>query len=111
MAVIALEIAQRSLVLDGRPFGAAGAYEKVAGVLRFAVDPARPANAPIADLALAPRNAEGRVECWAEGAEERAPAPPRWGGARSRPANAPIADLALAPRNAEGRVECWADFY
>src|SRR5574342_462253 len=66
MAVTALEIAQRSLVLDGRPFGAAGAYEKVAGVLRFAVDPAHPANAPIADLALAPRNAAGRVESWAD---------------------------------------------
>ncbi len=66
MAVTALEIAQRSLVLDGRPFGAAGAYEKVGGVLRVAVDPVHPANAPIADLALAPRNAEGRVECWAD---------------------------------------------
>jgi hypothetical protein len=66
MAVTALEIRQRSVVLDGRPFGAAGAYEKLAGVLRLAVDPANPANASITDLALAPRNARGLVEASAD---------------------------------------------
>ena len=34
-----LDIHSRSLVLDGREFGAAGAYEKIAGVLRFETDP------------------------------------------------------------------------
>ncbi len=39
MPAIALDIQQRSLILDGREFGAAGAYEKMAGTLRFAADP------------------------------------------------------------------------
>ena len=39
MPVTALDVHSRSLVLDGRPFGAAGAYEKLAGTLHFAVDP------------------------------------------------------------------------
>jgi hypothetical protein len=64
--VTALEITRRSVVLDGRPFGAAGAYEKIAGVLRFAVDPLHPANQAIADLGAAPRNAEGLVEAVAD---------------------------------------------
>ncbi len=62
MAVTALEIARRSPVLDGRPWGAAGAYEKLAGSLHLTLDPASPANAAITDLALAPRNARGLVE-------------------------------------------------
>ena len=62
MPAIALDVQTRALVLDGQPFGAAGAYEKVAGMLRFAVDPTHPAHAMICDLERAPRNAEGRVE-------------------------------------------------
>src|SRR2546426_12001637 len=54
------------MVLDGRPFGAAGAYEKLAGILRFAVDPAPPANQSVTDLGLAPQNASGLVESWAD---------------------------------------------
>src|SRR2546425_11168792 len=54
------------MVLDGRPFGAAGAYEKLAGILRFAADPAHPANQSVTDLGLAPRNASGYVESWAD---------------------------------------------
>ncbi|HVG77037.1 MAG TPA: hypothetical protein VNF03_02800 [Patescibacteria group bacterium] len=61
MPVTALDIHARSLVLDGRPFGAAGAYEKIAGTLRFAVDPTHPQHAVITDLALAPREPDGRV--------------------------------------------------
>ena len=34
MPAIALDIQQRAVVLDGRPFGQAGAYEKIAGTLR-----------------------------------------------------------------------------
>ena len=66
MAVVALEVQRRSVVLDGRPFGAAGAYEKLAGVLRFAADPAHPANQSVTDLGLAPKNAPGLVESWAD---------------------------------------------
>jgi alpha/beta hydrolase family protein len=61
MPVTALEIESRSAVLDGRAFGAAGAYEKLTGTLRFAVDPAHPLDAQITDLARAPRGADGRV--------------------------------------------------
>ena len=62
MAITTIEIAQREPVLGGRPFGDAGAYEKLAGTLRFAVDPDHPVHATISDLDRAPRNAEGRVE-------------------------------------------------
>jgi hypothetical protein len=66
MAVVALEVSRQELVLDGAPFGAAGAYEKLAGVIRFAVDPAHGSHRVIADLDRAPRNARGLVESWAD---------------------------------------------
>jgi hypothetical protein len=56
------EIARREAVLGGNPFGDAGAYEKVVGTLRFAVDPKHPLHAQITDIALAPANARGEVE-------------------------------------------------
>ena len=62
MAVTKLEIQRREPVLDGRAFGAAGAYEKIVGTLRFAVDPALPIHADITDLDRAPRNSSGLVE-------------------------------------------------
>jgi hypothetical protein len=62
MSAIALDVQQRSLILDGRPFGAAGAYEKIAGTLRFAVDPTHRLHAQITDLQRVPRNAAGHVE-------------------------------------------------
>lgn len=62
MGVTALEIHTRTPVLDGQPFGPAGAYEKIAGVLRFAVDPDDPRHRAITDLGAAPRDARGRVE-------------------------------------------------
>ncbi len=66
MSVTRLEIQRREPVLGGAAFGAAGPYEKIAGILRLAVDPALPVHEPIADLHLAPRNAEGRVESSAD---------------------------------------------
>jgi hypothetical protein len=66
VAVVALEIRRRVAVLDGCPFGAVGAYEQLAGVLRLAVDPAHSANQSITDLGLAPRNARGQVEASAD---------------------------------------------
>ncbi|MGH7346355.1 MAG: alpha/beta hydrolase domain-containing protein, partial [Candidatus Rokuibacteriota bacterium] len=66
MAVTSLEISHRSVVLDGRPFGGAGAYEKIAGLLRFGVDPSHAANQGITDLALAARNGAGLVESTAD---------------------------------------------
>lgn len=60
--VTSLDITQRSVVLDGKPFGASGAYEKLAGTMRFAVDPANALNARVVDIDRAPRNAQGLVE-------------------------------------------------
>lgn len=60
--VVSVEIAQKQAVAEGKRFGLAGEYEAIAGKLHFAVDPADPANATIADLSLAPRNAAGEVE-------------------------------------------------
>jgi alpha/beta hydrolase family protein len=61
MSVTALDVHTRCRVLDGRPFGAAGAYEKLVGTLRFAVDPDHPLHARVCDLDRAPRDAAGRV--------------------------------------------------
>ncbi|AWN46415.1 hypothetical protein DK419_08870 [Methylobacterium terrae] len=52
--------------LQGRSFGERGQAEKVTGRATIALDPADPRNAVIADIALAPRNAEGRVEATAD---------------------------------------------
>src|SRR5262245_22793971 len=66
MAVTAFEVERREPVLGGHAFGKVGPYEKVVGVLRFAVDPERPAHRAITDLGAAPRSAAGRVEFWAD---------------------------------------------
>lgn len=66
MAVVRLEVTRREPMLGGARFGSTGAYEKVEGVLHFAVDPALPVHEPIADLGLAPRNARGLVESSAD---------------------------------------------
>lgn len=50
----------------GASFGAAGGYELIRGRATIALDPADPRNAVIADIALAPRNAAGRVEAVAD---------------------------------------------
>ncbi|HKW90769.1 MAG TPA: alpha/beta hydrolase domain-containing protein [Methylomirabilota bacterium] len=66
MAVVRLEVTRCEPVLGGAPFGASGPYEKIEGVLHFAVDPTRPVHEPIADLGLAPRNGRGLVESSAD---------------------------------------------
>lgn len=52
--------------LEGRSFGPYGTAERINARATIAVDPADPHNAVIADIALAPRNAEGRVEATAD---------------------------------------------
>ena len=59
--VTRIEIASRTDVLGGKPFGAAGSYEKIVGKVFFALDPTLPANRPIVDIDKAPRDAAGRV--------------------------------------------------
>ncbi len=61
--ITALEITHSERpALGGATFGAVGQYEWLTGTARGELDPADPANAVIQDLALAPRNAAGRVE-------------------------------------------------
>lgn len=60
--VTRLQIDRREIVLNGRPFGAAGPYEKLSGTVHFALDPALRQNAIIVDINLAPKNARGLVE-------------------------------------------------
>src|SRR5262245_47816785 len=60
--LIRVEITRRVDVLNGKAFGAVGPYEKLHGKAYFAVDPANPRNQVIADINLAPRNREGKVE-------------------------------------------------
>lgn len=60
-AVSRIEVSERSLVLDGRPMGAAGPYERIVGKAHFAVDPARPGSRIIRDIDRAPRNEGGEV--------------------------------------------------
>ncbi len=50
----------------GQEFGTVGAYERLVGRATIALDPADPRNAVIADIAAAPRNAQGRVEATAD---------------------------------------------
>ena len=60
--LVRLEVKERSPVLDGAEFGAAGAYERIVCRAYFAIDPQIPANQGIVDLALAPRDKKGLVE-------------------------------------------------
>jgi len=60
--VVRVELESRAPVLNGKAFGLAGAYEKLVGKVRFEVDPSKPANTIITDIAHAPRNSAGLVE-------------------------------------------------
>ncbi len=51
---------------QGRTFGDRGTAEKITARATISVDPSDPRNAIIADIALAPRNAQGRVEATAD---------------------------------------------
>lgn len=60
--LISLEIERVEPLADGASFGAVGAYERVIGKARGAVDPTAPGNSGIALIDKAPRNADGKVE-------------------------------------------------
>ena len=60
--LVRLRVERREVVLAGKAFGLAGAYEKLVGKADFALDPALPQNQIIVDLPLAPRNEHGEVE-------------------------------------------------
>jgi hypothetical protein len=61
-AVTNIQIIERTEVLGGAPFGSTGAYERILGKAFFAVDPKLTPNRIIADIDLAPRNSDGKVE-------------------------------------------------
>ena len=62
MSVISVDITYREPYAEGQAFGHTGAYERIDGVLTFAVDPEHVANQSIVDLELAPRDEQGRVQ-------------------------------------------------
>ena len=64
--VTRVQIEQRQTLAGGMRFGQVGAYESISGRLFFEVDPDDPINQRIVDLQFAPRNANGRVEFWAD---------------------------------------------
>lgn len=57
-----IEIARSEPAFGGTRFGEAGAFELLTGTAFGEVDPGDPRNAIIQDIALAPRNAGGKVE-------------------------------------------------
>jgi hypothetical protein len=61
-ALVRIEESQRSPVLNGKPFGTAGPYERIVGRAWFAIDPKLSANRIVTDIDQAPRNAQGLVE-------------------------------------------------
>lgn len=52
--------------LAGRSFGNVGTYERITARATFALNPSDDRNAVITDLALAPRNSDGKVEAAAD---------------------------------------------
>ena len=62
MPVTRLEITSQEPFADGQSFGEVSSYTQIDGTAHFAVDPLHSANETIADIKLAPRNADGLVE-------------------------------------------------
>lgn len=58
---IEIDITDRFLFAGGHAFGSVGAYERLKGRARFAIDPKAPAQAGIVDLDKAPVDAKGYV--------------------------------------------------
>jgi len=58
---VELSISERFTFADGHAFGAVGAYERLVGRARFAVDPTAPPQHGITDLDKAPLDADGLV--------------------------------------------------
>jgi len=60
------DITKREPYASGKSIGDRGACERWTGVVHFALNPNLAANSQIVDLALAPKNADGKVEFWAD---------------------------------------------
>ena len=59
--VIDVKIVRREPLAQGEGFGEIGGYERIDGVLTYAVDPNNPANESIVDLQYAPVDDAGQV--------------------------------------------------
>ena len=57
-----IQVSSTTPFAGGKAFGATGPYVRVRGRFYGELDPSHPGNRGIADLRLAPRNAQGRVE-------------------------------------------------
>ncbi len=79
--MLKFDITERVPAFAGRSFGATGAYERITARATIALDPADDHNAVIADLALAPRSPQGRVEAVADVVILRPADPSRGNGA------------------------------
>jgi hypothetical protein len=64
--LIRIEVSERSPILDGKPFGKTGSYERLSGKAYFAVNPSAVSSRDIVNVALGPRNAKGQVEFYAD---------------------------------------------
>ena len=64
--VVKFEVLHTVPAYEGRSYGSVGAYVKITAKATIAVDPADPRNAVIADIGLAPRNRDGKVEAIAD---------------------------------------------
>lgn len=74
------EVRARTDAFGGATFGTVGAYERIDAVAHVSLDPMHSANRAIADLALAPRDAQGRVAYDADVTILRPKDPARAGG-------------------------------
>ena len=61
-----LRVAERTTFAGGESFGTSGAYERIAGRVHFAVDPAAKAQAGIVDIDKAARDGRGLVHFTAD---------------------------------------------
>ena len=61
MPVVDARITRKEPLAGGQSFSDSGEYERIDGVVTFAVDPANPANRNIVDLQYAPAGTDGRV--------------------------------------------------
>ena len=60
--VVRIDVEGRDDVADGRSYGNAGPYERLAGWIHYAVDPENSANRIVTDIGFAPANGAGLVE-------------------------------------------------
>ena len=60
--VVRIELTEKSPVLDGKPFGKTGPYDRLVGKVYFEVDPKNDVNRRVSDIDYAPVNSRGRVE-------------------------------------------------